>query len=86
MFLEKTNGLDCFAEAHLVGEDDTVAAGPGVQQEVESLQLVLAQAQRFVAYVLGLLLHRREPVLGVAHRLLVILGRGFAGQPRLERS
>ena len=43
-FLEEDNGLNGFAEAHLVGQDDTVVLAPGVDEEVEPFKLVLAQS------------------------------------------
>ena len=44
MFLEKADGLDGFPEPHLVSEDDTVVLAPGVDDEVDALDLVVTQS------------------------------------------
>lgn len=53
--VEKGDGLDGLAQAHLVGEDGVGAVAPRVAQPVESLQLVRVQLQPALANVVGLL-------------------------------
>ena len=43
MFLEEADGLDGFAEAHLVGQDGAVLLAPRVDHEVQPVNLVLSQ-------------------------------------------
>ena len=43
VFLEEADGLDGFAETHLVGEDGAVLLAPGVDHEVQPVHLVFPQ-------------------------------------------
>ena len=50
---EETDGLDGLAEAHLVGQDEAVVFGPGIQQEVDSVNLEKETGAFFLSYLTG---------------------------------
>ena len=54
--VEEDDGLDGFAEAHLVGQDGVGALSPGEPQPVQTLQLVQVQRAPRQRHKVGLLL------------------------------
>ena len=50
--IEESDGLDSFAQAHFIGENDIPVLIPGLDQPVETVELVVSE--QFPVFVNGL--------------------------------